>query len=718
MAVATQLKQRIKKIFQLKVLLCIFLFVFALWYTIGTVQRWIHFSDEDSQRFADFVVTDPIDVTPTDLRYLDQNWPSGESVWFYTATQGSNLLPYSFFLNLEQPGNSDLFRDNKYINKFRYLTQHTSMRNPEGLPIGIVKDSYKGRDYVGFSCAACHTTQLLYNDVAIRIDGAPAASDMEGFMTALSTSLTETVNDKSKRQRFIDAVIEYGDYSNVTDVQVDLKRYAGLIQRYTDINQPVGHDNQRTQYGYSRLDAFGRIYNRVLEHILSADQLRDVYIQVLGQQHWQKIAVLLNPVLDGKDKRGLFARTVQTLQASEHALSPRQLAAVYAALFNPANAPVSYPPLWDTPQHDFVQWNGIVANAGIGPMGRNAGQVIGVFGNLEWQASDSLSWRNTLSSAYQLVSGAGLDKHQPDFTSSIDMRNLRRVEHQLRKLTSPRWQDAKLPNIDSDKAQRGQQLYAAYCQNCHEIINPRDPKRRLVAFMSDTDRVLTDKRSAHNAVKATGYSGILENRYVPLDNGKWLIQKQAPVAALLKLATANAVLGITPEPDRSALRGVIERLYDFISTASENNVQTSLRRGDYEPATSAQPFAPLTAYKARALNGVWATAPYLHNGSVPTLYHLLLPTKATFEALPEDNSCEFETYRPTQFQLGSRQFEPQQVGLRWQGYQGFTFNTAIGGNHNSGHEYAAGNTAQANGKTLACLNRMQRGDLLEFLKTL
>lgn len=29
-------------------------------------------------------------------------------------------------------------------------------------------------------------------------------------------------------------------------------------------------------------------------------------------------------------------------------------------------------------------------------------------------------------------------------------------------------------------------------------------------------------------------------------------------------------------------------------------------------------------YKARPLNGIWATAPYLHNGSVPNLYQLLL----------------------------------------------------------------------------------------------
>ncbi|MFX7412378.1 hypothetical protein ABTI97_18860, partial [Acinetobacter baumannii] len=33
----------------------------------------------------------------------------------------------------------------------------------------------------------------------------------------------------------------------------------------------------------------------------------------------------------------------------------------------------------------------------------------------------------------------------------------------------------------------------------------------------------------------------------------------------------------------------------------------------------------LMAYKARPLNGIWASPPYLHNGSVATLYDLLLP---------------------------------------------------------------------------------------------
>ena len=34
---------------------------------------------------------------------------------------------------------------------------------------------------------------------------------------------------------------------------------------------------------------------------------------------------------------------------------------------------------------------------------------------------------------------------------------------------------------------------------------------------------------------------------------------------------------------------------------------------------------PYGPYAARPLYGIWAAAPYLHNGSVPTLYDLLLP---------------------------------------------------------------------------------------------
>ena len=69
---------------------------------------------------------------------------------------------------------------------------------------------------------------------------------------------------------------------------------------------------------------------------------------------------------------------------------------------------------------------------------------------------------------------------------------------------------------------------------------------------------------------------------------------------------------------------------------------------------------------------MWATAPYLHNGSVPTLHDLLLP--------PKD--------RPKTFPLGHRDYDPAKVGYTTTADgPRFRFDTSKVGNSNAGHEY-------------------------------
>lgn len=53
-------------------------------------------------------------------------------------------------------------------------------------------------------------------------------------------------------------------------------------------------------------------------------------------------------------------------------------------------------------------------------------------------------------------------------------------------------------------------------------------------------------------------------------------------------------------------------------------------------------------YKSTILDGIWARAPYLHNGSVPTLYHLLRPAK-----------------RPGKFCQGRADYDQAMVGFGW-----------------------------------------------------
>ena len=681
--------------FLARVLLFLAIGLVLLFGIVGAVWQWYEFRDADNDRGAYTSGTDKFGSQFSHTVYLDQGWSAADSLWFYNVTQGSNLLPYSFFLILEQPDSSTLFRSNDNMDRYGYLPQRSTASNPDGLPVGMVRDEYRGKAYMGFTCAACHTTQINYQSTGIRIDGGPANSDMENFMLDLADALHVTLENSEKRNRFLSRVLQRGDYQTAEEVLVDLKKYTQRIKTYTIINNPRDSARPLTHYGYGRLDAFGRIYNRVLEHLMSSRQLQELLSEVLSPQELQTVIAGIEPLLSSHDRDHVIERT-------QAYLSDKQLIRLRNKIYNPADAPMSYPFLWDVPQHDYVQWNGRVDNSGLGPMARNAGQVIGVFGTLDWQEKDGF----TLSS---VLGGQGFGTKHIDFQSSIDIRNLRRVENHLRRLKSPQWPEHILPKLDQTRVVRGAELFSDYCAVCHGQIERASPDRRIVAKMISVSAIGTDPKMAINSVEFTGYSGILQYQYVDVGVGNILLQQQAPVVALLTLATRNVVT--TPDNDKWLVRRWFERLIDFVLTYFDNEVQPSIKAGIYTADTSATPFASIMAYKARPLNGVWATAPYLHNGSVPTLYDLLLPKKQFDD--PNDGE-----YRPDEFIVGSREFDPVKVGFKSQGYDGFLFRTSILGNHNIGHEYASGRTPLPDGALLPPLNREQRLDLVEYLKSL
>jgi hypothetical protein len=122
-----------------------------------------------------------------------------------------------------------------------------------------------------------------------------------------------------------------------------------------------------------------------------------------------------------------------------------------------------------------------------------------------------------------------------------------------------------------------------------------------------------------------------------------------------------------------------------------------------------------THYRARPLNGVWATAPYLHNGSVPSLYWMLRPAAE----------------RPKEFCMGTRDFDPQQVGFRVEAGEkpacrhGETLFSAvdskgspISGNSNLGHSLEGTPGPGKPGVIGRLLTEDERYDLIEYLKTL
>ena len=99
-------------------------------------------------------------------------------------------------------------------------------------------------------------------------------------------------------------------------------------------------------------------------------------------------------------------------------------------------------------------------------------------------------------------------------------------------------------------------------------------------------------------------------------------------------------------------------------------------------------------YANTPLDGIWARAPYLHNGSVPTLWDLLQPVEK----------------RPITFYSGYDVYDPKYVGFIASGpdaeSQGFKFETCMPGNSNMGHPFGTD------------LKDDEKWDLIEYMKTL
>jgi hypothetical protein len=356
------------------------------------------------------------------------------------------------------------------------------------------------------------------------------------------------------------------------------------------------------------------------------------------------------------------------------------------------NAPVSFPFLWDTPQHEFVQWNGVAPNRPlkthiVGPLSRNVGEVLGVFGE------------------YSIPPGGGdLD----GYPSSVRRMNLILTELLLKKLTSPKWPE-EFPSIKQEKAIAGEKIYRRECASCHAILEDKTSLNRSIGEQfTPASEVGTDRQMAEGFANRRADPGPLTGRKRLLVAGTRFSNSE-PASEVLVHVIAGTIVKRPLEPFGP------KELVQFNKVLGGSEIH-DLAKADVDEIRSdvltdpsgllkkladlyeLPPQSKVPSYKARPLNGIWATAPFLHNGSVPNLAQLLLP--------PKD--------RVDHFYVGSREFDPVNVGFAseksFSGAFEFRVNDEAGkpipGNSNGGHVY---------GTTLSPEERLQ---LIEYLKTL
>lgn len=615
---------------------------------VCSLYLWLHGAALFAQPNPRSISLDPsVDRVET----LAQNWTDEESNWFYNVPQGSRLLPYRWMLHLEQPDAQSLFLDAAHMRRLGFLPRLASSGNPDGLPIGLVKDaSYDdGTEGMGITCAACHTGLVTHRRTAYLIDGGPTMNDTETFLIRLAQSLEQTANDDEKFLRFAKRVLSQPETPSAKD---DLREALRSVARQrSDYNARNTSKGPWPRFGHGRIDAFGAIFNEVSTTFIGRpDNVR------------------------------------------------------------PANAPVSFPCLWDAPQHDRVQWNGAAENKKsvlglllfgtqeVGALGRNTGEVLGVFGNVQVHDHELILPRR--------------------YEATANKANLQAIETSLKSLWSPKWPDA-FGLLDADKVARGRTLYVAHCQECHNPIDRDDANRKVIANISD---VKTDSMFLEN-FRRSAKTGKLQGRRKTLFNKDRFGEDDA-AAILLRHVVERVMLNpITLEQLKSALENplaelnslnpgfdttVVIKVGDKSATVSLDSVESlngslkvlgspkalkslsdQLGLENVPAGVMEIPRASATAgYKARPLNGIWATAPYLHNGSVRTLADLLKPS----------------AQREATFHVGSTEFDPAHVGfVDDSNYP--VFDTSQPGNSNRGHEFGVE------------LTRQEKLDLLEYLKS-
>ena len=77
---------------------------------------------------------------------LDQAWSKEDREWYYNFSQGSAVISYDLFLNMEAADSQDLFRNGLNGPRYGLVPQPVSPSNPDGLPIGVSKTNVATAD--------------------------------------------------------------------------------------------------------------------------------------------------------------------------------------------------------------------------------------------------------------------------------------------------------------------------------------------------------------------------------------------------------------------------------------------------------------------------------------------------------------------------------------------------------------------------------------------
>lgn len=576
---------------------------------------------------------------------LDQgaNWTSTTRNDFYGRDQGSQIMPLRWISALKQTNGQPFMVDS--LSRYGYLPNETS--DPPGLPVGFtVASGGAAGAMIGMSCAACHTRQIEVAGTAYRVDGGPGIVDFQSFLSDLDTTVKNVLDNAAAFNAFASSVLG----PNPTPAKSSALRTA-LSAWHLPYHTLMQRALPDPAWGPARLDAVTMIFNR------------------------------LTGLDIGPPPTYLIANNIQR-----------------------ADAPVRYPFLWNAPIQDKTQWPGFADNgSSVLGLARNLGEVIGVFASFKPKKDN-----------WSLLGVDYLNANSANFSG------LNALEELIRKIGSPKWPWP----VDGALATQGKAVFERSvadggCLSCHGVTPGPTRFPNDSTWSTPIQDVGTDSRE-YDVIQRRVSTGVLQGAKIPFLTTSLqstdtalnvlttsvlgsILQHYSPLHLDMEMnarATASRALGsIETAPSSLHPSQLSELKGSFRAPAKAANVPPgsgALRAPNAVATTeSAVPVSAGYAYESRVLQGIWAVAPYLHNGSVPSLVELLKPAAE----------------RVSEFKIGPN-YDIENVGLAAnQSKFNYVLKTTDCSNRNSGHSRCGHEFGTS-------LSASEKRALLEYLKTL
>jgi len=612
------------------------------------------------------------DAGPDQPCYLNDPWGGDASRGrFFHLSEGSEIFPYPWLLALETDAGAAFFSTN--------APPYGLLRDPPdpscsddtcnhyGQPVGMTvaqtRDlAWSGLEMFGFNCAACHVGELTAQGKTFRVIGGPNMFDIIGFLTGFKASIAYAVSSVESFMAFVARVAGGALQSSKEPELAARLQFAKKIPLLLEADAGSPTNATLTAALHRAFDDFTAHHppKPRLAHITAEPRAA----QAVPRTAWvPRAAPAASPI--APHVSALASKLAQAKAAAEPKADTSR---------GPAAAPAVGQEVTDAVQYlsDFgevlalllqrlddverilggagggvalttpgpgrvdafmMAHNSLFANEPAAPMTSPVDYPrIWGLGELHWYHWDG-NTNSLLERNVGQALGLGAIVDPASLQSTVQIVNIEELENLALAIPKPRWP---FP-FDQGLADSGATVFRQQqCERCHSA---------------------SDGGVGIQPVDAIGTDPLREENFA---------MNMAPDGSFHGEPFVNALA--------STLAQVVTQAIAAEDASSDWDRDASWR---------------LTGgYVQRPLDGIWATAPYLHNGSVATIDDLLTPPAA----------------RPASYFGGSRAYDTTRLGYGGDG--GFPFGASAPGNGAAGHAYGIDASAA------------DKAALIEYLKTL